>query len=93
MFGEIKQLLSFNWKKQEEELWVAVIQGWCTENWFDNMPSGEGPQRLIRQREWVDVVEVSALEAMAGRIRIKAEGGDREVVFETSSGCLKAEMF
>jgi hypothetical protein len=39
-------------------------------------------------------VEVTALEAMAGRIRMKgAVEGEVEIAFETSSGSLKAEMF
>jgi hypothetical protein len=93
MFGKIIQFLSFNWKGQEE-IWVAVIRGWYTENWFKNSPVGEGPQRLKNSREWLDIVEVTALEAMAGRIRMKgAVEGEVEIAFETSSGSLKAEMF
>lgn len=92
MFGQVKQFLSFNWRNQEE-IWVAVIQGWRMENWFEDAAVGEGLHQLRKSREWLDAVEVTALEAMIGRIKVKVDVGEEEIVFEATSGCLKAEMF
>jgi hypothetical protein len=52
------------------------------------MVHGELVQKFPSRRR------ATALEAMAGRIRMKgAVEGEVEIAFETSSGSLKAEMF
>lgn len=88
--GQITEFLSFEWNR--ESLWVAVVQGWVTRNWLEGYEQGEGPQSLISKEGRLDVVEVTALEAIAGRVQMGSEGRC-EVIFNLSTGSLAVEMF
>lgn len=88
--GQITEFLSFEWNG--ESLWVAVIQAWSTQNWLEGYEAGEGPQLLLSKEARMDVVEVSALEAISGRVQVESEG-HHEVIFNLSIGSLAAEMF
>jgi hypothetical protein len=89
--GQVQEFLSFKWNG--ESLWVAVIQAWGTKNWLEGYESGEGPQLLLTKLPRLDVVEVTALEEIAGRVQVNSAGERQEVIFEISSGSLAAEMF
>lgn len=90
--GQIQQFISLEWKG--EKLRPAVIQGWNSRNWFQELPAGEGPQLLLSKQVKVDVVETAALGSIAGRIRIGGTGSQREVLLNISSGStqLTADM-
>ncbi|KAJ9094083.1 hypothetical protein QFC21_006184 [Naganishia friedmannii] len=90
-YGQILEFLSFCWKG--EDIWVAVIQVWEKENWLKDQEPGCGPQLKIAMKAGLQAVEVSALEAMVGRIKMWDGATEIEVMFETSDGCLAPEMF
>lgn len=90
-FGQVTEFLSFRWN--ESDIWVAVIQGWNTKTWCKGDMPGTGPQELLSPRPRLDVVEVTALEAIARRIKLHHADGLKEIVFDTANGSLAAEMF
>ena len=90
-YGQVMEFLSFNWKG--EDIWVAVLQVWKTENWLKDQLPGCGPQLKTSMIKDLQVVEVSALEALVGRVRMQHEFAVKEVLLETSEGCLAPEMF
>lgn len=72
---------------------MAVIQAWGTRNWLEGYDCGEGPQLLLTKVPRLDVVEVAALDAIAGRVQVYSAGERQEVVFDISLGSLAAGMF
>lgn len=81
--------LTFEW--QEEELCVAVIQAYRTTDWITGIPNS--PQLLgSTDGSLLQVIEVHALDAVAGRIGVLRNGYKKTVIFETSGGILKADL-
>ncbi|KAJ9092704.1 hypothetical protein QFC20_007305 [Naganishia adeliensis] len=90
-WGQILEFLSFNMNGCVK--CVAVIAPSAdTSNWIPTKPVGSGPQLIknVNRPNPIQVVDLTALTTLAGRVPMSAQGS--VVVFDTSNGVLNQEQ-
>ena len=69
---------------------MAVIQAYRTVDWIRGIP--HPPQELgAIDSTMLQVVELDALDAVAGRVNLVRNGRRKTIIFETSGGMLQSQ--
>jgi hypothetical protein len=98
-YGEILHFVEFRWRgvgatgAEGDLLQVAIVQPWESESLLDGDMEGDlsqPPYKLVKEVSKLQVMEVTALRHVAGRVPI--DGSNKHVVFETSLGSMIPDM-
>lgn len=98
-YGEILHFVEFRWRgigstmAGGDLLQVAIMQPWTSVSLLNGDMSqdlAQPPYKLVQEVSKLQVIEVSALRHVAGRIPI--DGSNKHVIFETSLGSMIPDM-